>query len=182
MALVSANFKEMGGPGNSPDGGQMYTLFSETDTLATMLASGYLDGLSSRLNVRDVVVLTGTDGAQMVQIASNSAAGVVDVVNIQVSSPAQAISGPGAIDIVTPSTDMTTTGADAFTLADGVVGQKKNVTLVVDGGNAVLTPATALGYSTITFADAGDSVQLEFKTGGWALVGQGGLSTGPVSA
>ncbi len=181
MALVLENFKEIGGPGNSNDGGQFYSVFSSTDTLATMMAANYLDGLSTTLNVRDSIVLSGTDGSQMVQISSNTG-GVVGVVSLNVSSAAQAISGPGAVDITSSVTDITTTGADAFTLADGAVGQHKTITLVVDGGNAVLTPANALGYTTITFADAGDSVQLEFKSGGWALIGQGGLGTGPLSA
>ena len=181
MALVLENFKEVGGPGNSPDGGQMYSVFSDTDTLATMLASGYLDGLTAKVNVRDIIVLSGTDGSQLVQISSNTG-GVVQVVNLSVSSPAQAISGPGAVDIIAPVTDLTTTGADAYTFANGAVGQKKTITLVVDAGNAVITPATRLGYATITMADAGDTVQLEFKSGGWAVIGQGGLGTGPVVA
>ncbi len=181
MALNEANFKEIGGPGNSQDGGQVYSVFSDTDSLATMLASGYLDGLSDTLNAQDSIVLSGTDGSQMVQIDAITA-GVVTVVAAANTGAAQAISGPGAVDITSRSTDITTTGADAFTLADGAVGQLKNVTLVVDGGSAVLTPATRLGYATITFADAGDSVQLEFKSGGWAVIGQGGLGTGPVVA
>jgi len=69
-----------------------------------------------------------------------------------------------------------------MTLADGDVGQLLNITLIVDGGTMTLTPANGLGYSTIAFADAGDSVQLEFKSGGWAVIGQGGISTGPVVA
>lgn len=180
MALVLENFKAVGGPGNSPDGGQSYSVFSLTDTLAEMMVDGYLDGLSDTLNDRDNITLAGIDGAQMVHITLTS--GVITVSTLSASSPAQAISGPGAVDITSPSTDISTTGADAFTLADGMVGQEKEITLVVDGGNAVLTPDNALGYSMITFADAGDSVQLRMKTGGWALVGQGGLGTGPLSA
>ncbi|MCH7624005.1 MAG: hypothetical protein IIB46_08000 [Nitrospinae bacterium] len=95
----------------------------------------------------------------------------------------QALSGPGAVDIITKTTHITTTGADAFTIADGsYLGQVKKVILIVDAGDAVLTPANALGWSTITFADPGDSVTLEWATGGWALIGQGGLTTGPLTA
>ena len=63
MALSVGDFKEVGGPGNQEGGGQTYSAFSSSDTLATMLASGYLDAFSYKLNVRDAVLLSGTDGA-----------------------------------------------------------------------------------------------------------------------
>ncbi len=181
MALELLNFKEVGGPGNSQGGGQTYSVFSETDSLTAMLASGYFDGLSDTVHVRDTIIVSGTDGCAVVQVSSNTG-GVVQVTGLVINSPAQQVIGGGAIDITSPSTDMTTTGADAFTLANGAIGQVKTITLVVDGGNAVVTPATRNGYATITFADAGDSVQLEYKAQGWAVIGQGGLGTGPVVA
>lgn len=180
MAFDINNFKEVGGPGNSPDGGQVYSQQSDADTLATMMASGYLDDLSGILNNRDLMLLSGTDGSQFVQITDT--AGVITVSSAANTGVAGTLSGPGAIPITSRSIDVTTTGADAMTLADGAIGQLLNITLVVDGGTMTITPANALGYSTIAFADAGDSVQLEFKSGGWALIGQGGLGTGPLSA
>jgi len=59
MALVLANFKEISGRQNFSDGGQVYSVFSTTDTLAVMMASGYLDNLSTTLNVRDSIVMSG---------------------------------------------------------------------------------------------------------------------------
>lgn len=181
MALDVADFKEVGGVGNSDQGGQTYSAFSDADSLATMMASGYLDAFAYIMNVRDTVLLSGTDFSQLVRVATNSG-GVVTVTEAQGAGEAQALSGPGAANITQLVTDVTTTGADAVTLADGAVGQVKIITLVVDGGTMVLTPATRLGYATITFADAGDTVTLMFKSGGWAVTGQGGLSTGPVVA
>lgn len=181
MAFDINNFKEVGGPGNSPDGGQVYSQQSDADTLATMMASGYLDDLSGILNNRDLMFLSGTDGSQLVQITDT--AGVITVSSAANTGVAETATGnAAAIPITARSVDVTTGGAEAMTLADGAVGQLLNITLVVDGGTMTLTPANALGYSTIAFADAGDSVQLEFKSGGWALVGQGGLGTGPLSA
>jgi hypothetical protein len=69
-----------------------------------------------------------------------------------------------------------------MTLADGTEGQHLFVILVTDGGNATLTPSNAGGWTTITFADAGDSAHLLFTNGNWYLVGQGGLTTGPLTA
>lgn len=83
----------------------------------------------------------------------------------------QAISGAGAINLTTKRTDITTTGANAYTLANGAVGQIKKIVMVVDGGDATITPTTLLGYTTITLNAVGDSVVLEYGTGGWAIIG-----------
>ena len=180
MTFAVADYKEVGGPGNKIDGGQVHSCHSSTDTLTTMMASGYLNAIQDKLKSEDIAILSGSDGVKIAQVTNT--AGVITLSSVAVSGAAQSISGPGAVDVVSEVTEITTTGADAFTLADGAIGQKKTIVLIVDGGNAVLTPANALGYTTITFADAGDSVQLEFRTGGWALIGQGGLGTGPLSA
>lgn len=87
----------------------------------------------------------------------------------------EALSGPSALSLDFATSVLTTTGADAFTLADGTTGQRKRVILAVDGGNATLTPATFLNGTTITFADAGDAADLEWvDTLGWCLVGSNG--------
>lgn len=94
----------------------------------------------------------------------------------ELSVGVQALSGAGAVSLTEPATDFTSTGvADALTLADGSLGQIKTVTHVVDGGSGVLTPATPLGYATITFNDAGDSVTLRFTSAGWAIIGSRGV-------
>lgn len=180
MALEIDNFKEVGGNRNFTDGGQVYTLHSEDDTITTMLENDYLGGLSGTLKVRDVIILCGSDFTQMARVASNDGT-TVTVTSPNGYSPAQSLSGPGAADITSLITDVTSTGADAVTLADGDTGQTKIITLIVDGGTMTLTPATALGYATIVFADAGDTVTLLFKKAlGWTVIGQGGLGTGPV--
>ena len=72
---------------------------------------------------------------------------------------------------------MTTTGAQAQTLANGVNGQIKTITMVADGGDGTLTPATFANGSTITFNDVGDSVMLIYNTtGGWALISNTGCT------
>lgn len=182
MAFDINNIKEVGGPGNSNDGGQMYSQFSETDTLATMLASGYLDPLSYKLNVRDFIVLTGTDGAVLAQIVGNTDAGVVTVATVAYYGDVQTLTGAGAVDITSAVTELVTTSTDALTLADGAIGQQKIITMKTDGGTGTLTPTTLSGATTIAFADAGDSVILLFGTSGWSVIGSGGLAGGPVVA
>ncbi len=180
MTFDVDNFKEVGSVGNQRQGGQTYAVSSDTDVLSTMMAQSYLDAIQDKLNERDMVLLTGTNGSALVQVSKSGT--VITSVGVVVIGPGAAFSGPGALSTEVPFTDITTTGADAFTLADGNFGQLMVLTLVVDGGNAVITPATRLGYATITMADAGDSVQLMFKSGGWAVIGQGGVGTGPVVA
>jgi hypothetical protein len=76
----------------------------------------------------------------------------------------------------------TTGGAEALTLANGVAGQKLNITLAVDGGDGTLTPTTKTGFTTVVFADAGDQVALEYidDTIGWILLGYAGTAAPPV--
>ena len=89
----------------------------------------------------------------------------------------QALSGAGAVDITSLITQVTTTGADALTLANGANGQLKIITMVADGGDGTLTPDTFANGSTITFNDVGDSAILVYNTtGGWAVVGSTGVT------
>ena len=87
----------------------------------------------------------------------------------------QSLSGAGAVDITNSFTALTTTGsAQALTLADGAVGEIKIITHVVDGGSAVLTPTTKIGFSTITFTGVGESAMLVYTAAGWAIVALNG--------
>ena len=88
----------------------------------------------------------------------------------------QALSGAGAINLTTTVTELTTTGANALTLADGTEGQIKIITMITDGGDGTLTPTNRAGYSTITFNDVGDTVQLLFANGKWAIVSNYGCT------
>ena len=89
----------------------------------------------------------------------------------------QTLSGAGAIDLVTGVTEVTTTAADALTLANGTVGQIKIIVMKVDGGDGTITPATFAGGTTITMNDAGDSVMLTYATTiGWVLVANNGCT------
>lgn len=87
----------------------------------------------------------------------------------------QSLSGAGAVDVTNTFTALTTTGAaQALTLADGTAGQVKIITHVVDGGSAVLTPTTKIGFSTITFTGVGESATLVYTAAGWAIVSLNG--------
>jgi hypothetical protein len=86
----------------------------------------------------------------------------------------QSLTGPGAVNITTYTTEFTSTGTgDALTLADGASGQIKNVVYVAQTAGTdtgILTPANLGGYTTITFNDPGDSVQLQFIGTQWWVI------------
>lgn len=87
----------------------------------------------------------------------------------------QALSGAGAVNVTDMLTSLTTTGsAQALTLANGSLGQIKIISHVVDGGSAVLTPTTKIGFSTITFTNVGDSAMLIYTAAGWDIVALNG--------
>lgn len=113
-------------------------------------------------------------------ITVNSTTGAVTVnssFGTDVTLGTQSLSGAGAVDITNAFTALTTTGsAQALTLANGTVGEIKIITHVVDGGSAVLTPTTPLGFATITFTAAGDSAMLVYTAAGWAIIGSRGVT------
>lgn len=84
----------------------------------------------------------------------------------------QALSGPGAANVTTETTKITTTGNnDAISLANGVDGQTKTILHDVDGGSFVLTPTTATGWSTYTSTAAGQSITIRYvTTRGWMVI------------
>ena len=84
----------------------------------------------------------------------------------------QALTGAGAVTVTEYFTYVTTTGADALTLADGTKdNQLKKIMMVGDGGDGTLTPANLAGFTTITFADAGDTVEMLWSdaNGAWGV-------------
>lgn len=117
------------------------------------------------------------------------AAGDGSVVNVESCKPRVAPNGSTtkaaatlAVPVTHRSVVMTTGGAEALTLADGLPGQRLHLVLGTDGGDGTLTPATCTGFATIVFADAKDNVDLEFidSTIGWVILGAAGVAAPPV--
>lgn len=111
-------------------------------------------------------------------ITTNSTTGAVTVnssFGTDVVLGTQSLSGAGAVDITNAYTNLTTTGAaQALTLANGTLGEIKVIAHAVDGGSAVLTPTTAIGFTTITFTAVGESATLVYTSAGWAIVALNG--------
>lgn len=94
-----------------------------------------------------------------------------------------AMTTAGAISLTNYCTAVnTTTGTGhASTLADaGRVGQLKKIILTVDAGDLVVTVASLLGGNTITFADAGDWIELQWDGVQWVPIAYAGaVDAGP---
>ena len=113
-------------------------------------------------------------------ISKNATTGAITVgtsySNI-ITGSVQSLSGAGAVNLTDLITEVTTTGADALTLANGSVGQIKIITMIVDGGDGTLTPTTFANGTTITFNDANDTVALLYaNTIGWVVISNSGAT------
>ena len=83
----------------------------------------------------------------------------------------QNISGPGAVSLTTGVTLITTTGTDAYTLADGTEGQIKIISMKVKGGgNGTVTPDNFINGTSLLFNNVEDSVILLYQSTGWTLI------------
>ena len=82
----------------------------------------------------------------------------------------QNISGPGAISLTETVTLLTTTGTNAYTLADGTEGQIKIISMKVDGGNATVTPDNFVNGTSILFNATNDTITLLYHSTGWVIL------------
>ena len=81
------------------------------------------------------------------------------------------ISGPGAISLTTGVTLITTTGTDAYSLADGTEGQIKIISMKVKGGgNGTVTPDNFINGTSLLFNNVEDTVILLYQSTGWILI------------
>ena len=118
------------------------------------------------------------NGFQSVTVSSTTGAVTVNSsFGKDVVLSTQSLSGAGAVNITDAFTSLTTTGAaQALTLANGSIGEVKVIVHTVDGGSAVLTPTTKIGFTTITFTAVGDAATLIYTSAGWAVIGSKGVT------
>ena len=106
----------------------------------------------------------GDDSTILVDGVAGKVVGPISTIKADV----QQISGPGAIDVTSLITEITTTGADAYTLVNGILGQVKIILAAdVSGGTGTVTPTTVQGGTTLTFDAVGESITLIYTSLGW---------------
>jgi len=96
--------------------------------------------------------------------------GVNNTVNALIQGGMQEIVGPGVVNITTTSTEIVTTGTDAFTLANGTYGQIKHIIKIGGAGAATITPASFANGTSVELAANFNSVSLLYTNSGWAVI------------
>lgn len=162
------------------DGALSWGAGDGTGTVTSVGGTGTVNGLTltGTVTTSGSLTLGGTlDLSSPPAIGGTAAAAgtFTDVtVNDKLIGAVQNLSGAGAVNLTDPITTITSTGTNALTLANGVAGQIKYVVMIVDGGDATLTPTTMLGGTTITFDAVGDACTLVYTSVGWAVAGISG--------
>ena len=86
----------------------------------------------------------------------------------------QTLTGSGSTEVVsltdTVTLLITTGGSQAFSLADGVEGQIKIISMKTDGGTGIVTPANFVNGTQITFDDVQDTITLLYQSTGWVVL------------
>lgn len=144
--------------------------------IGTGAGTGAFAALSGDVTMTNggVVTVTGATGLFEAGGGITNAGGTLYVGFAPSASLPQALSGPGAADIVTYQTQFTSTGAgDALTLAVATrIGHEKKITYVAEaagGDTGVITPAAVIGYATVTLNAIGDYVVFFWTGAAWAI-------------
>lgn len=145
------------------------TNVAHTITLPAEVTIG-LDNIVGRVAS---IITFGKIGKYMFRFSSHDGGGTVAIEDLTIrgNSDVQGLSGAGAINLSTKTTQVTTTGTDALTLADGVEGQEKFVVMVAIVGDGTLAPDSLGNGTNITFDTVGDSAHLLFTGSNWYFMG-----------
>ena len=148
---------------------------ADINVQANGVGSVYVEELRFRQNnitthITNADLELNTDGTGTIELqTATNVTGNLTVSGAFIGSR-QTISGAGAINLTTLYTEITTTGADAYTLANGVIGQMKIIVMVVDGGNATITPTTFANGTSVLMDAVHDSVTLIYGASGWQVI------------
>jgi hypothetical protein len=135
--------------------------------------------------VSDTVLGVAIEGAQAATFSATNMAvnGVTNIAGTMIAGfyptiAAQALTGAGAVNVTSYLTKFTSSGAaQALTIASGtLIGQRKRVSHVVDGGSGVLT-GVFVGGTTITFTTVGEYADLLWTGSDWAVLELGNSAT-----
>ena len=131
-----------------------------------------LDGNFTHLGGDGTYQFPSTDGTSGHVLTTNGS-GALSFTNLSTTPivfSVQNISGPGAISLTETVSFITTTGTDAYTLADGTEGELKIIIMKGDGGNGTLTPDNLVGFTAIRFTGVNNSAVLMSGSTGWNII------------
>jgi hypothetical protein len=164
---------------STEDAASAITLTSNAGTSETIVVTNTQGTSASAIDLTaSAGGISATAAATKNITLTTSTTGRIDLAAPVLMSSTSSRSGAGALDITSSIVEITTTGADALTLADGQEGQIMYAVMITDGGDGTLTPSNFTGGSTITFDAVGDTVTLLFTNGAWFIVGQNSVAIG----
>ena len=128
-----------------------------------------------RISDLNALTVTASDDVALVSDTSASETKKITLVNFfktpYVGTP-QAISGAGTANLTTSVTNCTSTDDNqVIALGDGVQGQVKIVSHIVDGGSVRVTPTNLDGGTYVTLDAIGDTVVFLFNDSAWQIIG-----------
>ena len=144
-----------------------------TSDAAKPVSAAVQAALNLKLDITDFNVLEGRmDDAEgdIIEVRSEVGAGLTDV---------ESLTAPGEVSIDHGLTLITADdAAQAFTLEDGLAGHTKLVVLAAAGAgdSAVITPDTALGWTSAELDTAGQALSLAWTPAGWAITSNNGAT------
>ena len=97
----------------------------------------------------------------------------LDLLKVKMEEREKAINTTSSICEITSNS--TSTGGNSLTLANGVQGQIKIITMVADSGDVEVRPANFANGTGITFGDVGDKVTLIYLTSKWVAMSNVGI-------
>ena len=145
---------------------------TKRSTKGSSLTYTEMDGNLTHLGGDGTYQFPSTDGTSGHVLTTNGS-GALSFTNLSTTPlvfSVQNLSGPGAISLTETVTYITTTGTDAYTLADGTEGQLKIIIMKGDGGNGTLTPDNLVGFTAIRFTDVNNSAILMSGSTGWNII------------
>ena len=145
---------------------------TKRSTKGSSLTYTEMDGNLTHLGGDGTYQFPSTDGTTGHVLTTNGS-GALSFTNLSTTPivfSVQNISGPGAISLTETVSFITTTGTDAYTLADGTEGQLKIIIMKGDGGNGTLTPDNLVGFTAIRFTGVNNSAVLMSGSTGWNII------------
>lgn len=148
----------------------------------TTITNPTIDNYDDDTSVFYYLVYTFVSTADSVAVVRVYGVDVVYLLTTGISGVATSTTGTGVIPSTSGFHQITTTGAgDAITLANGTPGQHLYILYVGRAGvgnTAVVSPATFVGASIITFTQLGQSAHLLYGSNGWYFI-EGTAAAGP---
>jgi hypothetical protein len=154
------------------DGLNEITDGTETFENITVTDTATVDTLvvETSATVEELTVTTSVTSATVVTESVQTEDGLTTIfLPYGVNSP-QEITGSGALQVSTYQSIVNTTGGGAYTLGDGtVIGHIKKVTMIVDGGDATITPTNCV-FTNVTLSAVGDGVVFLWNGTDWLVL------------